>query len=163
MMKRKSKRRSQPASFAQRVFWGGGLAAVIGVLGLLATQQSVAADIVVYKSPTCGCCGKWVKHMEDAGFSVDVEDRRDLTPIKAELGVPGRMQSCHTAKVGDYIVEGHVPADLVRRMLDEKPDIKGLAVPGMPMGSPGMEGPRKDRYNVIAIGNDGRLEVFARR
>ena len=139
MMKRKSKRRSQPASFAQRVFWGGGLAAVIGVLGLLATQQSVAADIVVYKSPTCGCCGKWVKHMEDAGFSVDVEDRRDLTPIKAELGVPGRMQSCHTAKVGDYIVEGHVPADLVRRMLDEKPDIKGLAVPGMPMGSPGME------------------------
>lgn len=163
MMKRRSKRRSQPVSFAQRVFWGSSLAAAVGVLGLLATQQSVAADIVVYKSPTCGCCGKWVKHMEDAGFSVDVENRRDLTPIKAELGVPGRMQSCHTAKVGDYIVEGHVPADVVKRMLDEKPDIKGLAVPGMPMGSPGMEGPRNDPYNVIAIGNDGRLEVFARR
>lgn len=162
-MNRKSGHPSQPVSFAQRVFWGSSLAAVVGVLGLLATQQSVAADIVVYKSPTCGCCGKWVKHMEDAGFSVDVENRGDLTPTKAELGVPGRMQSCHTAKVGDYIVEGHVPADLVKRMLDEKPDIKGLAVPGMPMGSPGMEGPRKDPYNVIAIGNDGSARVYAQR
>ena len=162
-MNRKSGHPSQPVSFAQRVFWGSSLAAVVGVLGLLATQQSVAADIVVYKSPTCGCCGKWVKHMEDAGFSVDVENRGDLTPTKAELGVPGRMQSCHTAKVGDYIVEGHVPADLVKRMLDEQPDIKGLAVPGMPMGSPGMEGPRKDPYNVIAIGNDGSARVYAQR
>jgi hypothetical protein len=163
MMNRKSKRSSQPVSYAQWVLRGGSLAGVVGVLGLLATQQSVAADIVVYKSPTCGCCGKWVKHMEDAGFSVDVKNRRDLTPIKAELGVPGGMQSCHTAKVGDYIVEGHVPADLVRRILDEKPDIKGLAVPGMPMGSPGMEGPRKDPYDVIVIGNDGQFQVFARR
>ena len=162
-MNRKSGHPSQPVSFAQRVFWGSSLAAVVGVLGLLATQQSVAADIVVYKSPTCGCCGKWVKHMEDAGFSVDVENRGDLTPTKAELGVPGRMQSCHTAKVGDYIVEGHVPADLVKRMLDEQPDIKGLAVPGMPMGSPGMEGPRKDPYNVIAVGNDGSARVYAQR
>ena len=163
MMNIKSKHPSQPVSLVQRVFWGGSLAAILGVLGSLATQQSIAADLVVYKSPTCGCCGKWVKHMEDAGFSVDVENLRDLAPIKRELGVPGRMQSCHTAKVGDYIVEGHVPADLVKRMLDEKPDIKGLAVPGMPMGSPGMEGPRKDPYDVMAIGKDGRVQVFARR
>ena len=163
MMNRKSKHPSQPVSLVQRLFWGGSLAAVVGVLGLLATQPSIAADVVVYKSPTCGCCGEWVKHMEDAGFTVDVENRRDLAPIKSRLGVPDRMQSCHTAEVGDYIVEGHVPADLVKRMLDEKPDIRGLAVPGMPMGSPGMEGPRKDSYNVIAIGNDGRLKVFARR
>jgi len=162
-MNRESESRSQPGAFGQRIFWGGSLAALVGVLGLLATQQSVAADIVVYKSPTCGCCGKWVKHMEDAGFSVDVENRRDLAPIKRDLGIPGRMQSCHTAKVGDYVVEGHVPADLVKRMLDEKPDIKGLAVPGMPMGSPGMEGPRQDPYDVMAIGNDGRVQVFARR
>lgn len=162
-MNRKSESRSQPGSLGQRVFWGGSLAALVAVLGLLATQPSVAADIVVYKSPTCGCCGKWVKHMEDAGFSVDVENRRDLAPIKHELGIPGRMQSCHTAKVGDYVVEGHVPADLVKRMLDEKPDIKGLAVPGMPMGSPGMEGPRADPYDVLAIGNDGRTSVYARR
>jgi len=163
MMHTKSKRSSKTGSTGQRFVLGGGLAAMLGVLGLLAAQQGVAADIVVYKSPTCGCCGKWVKHMEDAGFSVDVENVRDLAPIKRELGVPGRMQSCHTAKVGDYIVEGHVPADLVKRMLDEKPDIRGLAVPGMPMGSPGMEGPRKDPYNVMAVGNDGRTSVYARR
>ena len=163
MMNIKSKHPSEPVSLVQRVFWGGSLAAILGVLGSLATQQSIAADLVVYKSPTCGCCGKWVKHMEDAGFSVDVENLRDLAPIKRELGVPGRMQSCHTAKVGDYTVEGHVPADLVKRMLDEKPDIKGLAVPGMPMGSPGMEGPRKDSYDIMAIGKDGRVQVFARR
>jgi len=87
----------------------------------------------------------------------------DVAPIKRELGVPGRMQSCHTAKVGDYFVEGHVPADLVKRLLADRPDIKGLAVPGMPMGSPGMEGPRKDPYDVIAIGKDGRARIYARR
>lgn len=162
-MNRKRKRPSQPVSLGRRAFWGGSLVAILGVLGLLVTQQSVAADIVVYKSPTCGCCGKWVKHMEESGFSVDVENRRDLTPIKREFGVPGRMQSCHTARVGNYIVEGHVPADLVERMLQENPDIKGLAVPGMPMGSPGMEGPRKDPYDVLAIGNDGRIRIYAQR
>ena len=162
-MKRNSKRPSQSVSLAKRAFWGGSLVAVLGVLGLLVTQQRVAADIVVYKSPTCGCCSKWVKHMEEAGFSVNVENRQDLTPIKREFGVPGRMQSCHTARVGDYIVEGHVPADLVERMLRENPDIKGLAVPGMPMGSPGMEGPRKDAYDVLALGNDGRVRVYAQR
>jgi hypothetical protein len=163
MMRRNTRRPSQPVSYAKRLFWGGSLAVVVGILGFMVTQQSVAADIVVYKNPTCGCCGEWVKHMEDAGFSVDVENRHDLTPIKTELDVPGRLQSCHTAKIGCYIVEGHVPADVVKRTLDEKPDIKGLAVPGMPMGSPGMESPRKDPYDVIAIGNDGHLEVFARR
>ena len=163
MMNKRDKSRSQPASAVRRAFWGISLTALVGGLGLLVTQQSAAADIVVYKSPSCGCCGKWVKHMENAGFSVEVENRRDLQVIKRELGVPGRMQSCHTAKVGNYFIEGHVPADLVERMLDEKPDIKGLAVPGMPMGSPGMEGPRQDPYDVMAIGNDGRERVFARR
>ena len=139
------------------------MVAVLGILVLLLTQQTVAADIVVYKSPTCGCCGKWVEHMEKAGFSVDVENMSDVAPIKRELGVPGRMQSCHTAKVGDYFVEGHVPADLVKRLLADKPDIKGLTVPGKPMGSPGMEGPRKDPYDVIAVGKDGGYRVYARR
>jgi len=163
MMNRKTKHLPQTNASNRWMIWGGSLVAVLGVLGLLLTQQSVAADIVVYKSPTCGCCGKWVEHMEKAGLSVDVESRRDLAPIKRELGVPGRMQSCHTAKVGDYFVEGHVPADLVKQLLADKPDIKGLTVPGMPMGSPGMEGPRKDPYNVIAIGKDGRARVYARR
>jgi hypothetical protein len=159
-------KRKQPArtnSSKRWAIWLSGLVAVLGVLVLLLTQQTVAADIVVYKSPTCGCCGKWVEHMEKAGFSVDVENMSDVAPIKRELGIPGRMQSCHTAKVGDYFVEGHVPADLVKRLLADKPDIKGLTVPGMPMGSPGMEGPRKDPYDVIAIGKDGGYRVYARR
>jgi len=92
-----------------------------------------------------------------------VKNRQDLRLIKAELGVPRRMQSCHTAEVGSYLVEGHVPVDLIQRMLDERPDIKGLAVPGMPMGSPGMEGSYKDKYYVLAIGRDGRTKVYARR
>ena len=160
-----SKRKKPPQSNSSKrwAIWLSGLVAVLGVLVLLLTQQTVAADIVVYKSPTCGCCGKWVEHMEKAGFSVDVENMSDVAPIKRELGVPGRMQSCHTAKVGDYFVEGHVPADLVKRLLADKPDIKGLTVPGMPMGSPGMEGPRKDPYDVIAVGKDGGYRVYARR
>ena len=159
------KRRQPPQAHPSTrwAIWIGGLVGVLGVLVLLLTQQTVAADIVVYKSPTCGCCGKWVEHMEKAGFSVDVENISDVAPIKRELGVPGRMQSCHTAKVGDYFVEGHVPADLVKRLLADKPDIKGLTVPGMPMGSPGMEGPRKDPYDVIAVGKDGGYRVYARR
>ena len=163
MMNRKIKHLPETNASNRWMIWSGSLAVVLGVLVLLVTQQSVAADIVVYKSPTCGCCGKWVEHMESAGFSVEVESRHDLAPIKRELGVPGRMQSCHTAKVGDYFVEGHVPADLVKQLLADKPDIKGLTVPGMPMGSPGMEGPRKDPYNVIAIEKDGRARVYARR
>lgn len=162
-----NRKREQPArthSWAQRALWGGGLAMTLSIVsGLLVTQQSVAADVVVYKSPTCGCCTDWVAHMRDAGFSVDVEDRRDLAPIKAGMDIPRQLQSCHTARVGDYIVEGHVPADLVERLLREKPDIKGLAVPGMPMGSPGMEGPRKDPYDVLALGKDGRVRVYAHR
>lgn len=163
MMNRKTKQLPETNASNRWMIWGGSLVAVLGVLGLLLAQQSVAADIVVYKSPTCGCCGKWVEHMEQAGFSVDVENMHDVAPIKRELGVPGRMQSCHTAKVGDYFIEGHVPADLVKQLLADKPDIKGLTVPGMPMGSPGMEGPRKDPYNVIAIEKDGRARVYARR
>lgn len=154
---------TEKKALAPWLVWVPSLSLLLGVITLIAVQGTQAADIVVYKSPTCGCCGKWVEHMQAAGFKVDVENRRDLAPIKAELGVPPGLQSCHTARVGGYIIEGHVPADLVQRLLDEKPDIKGLAVPGMPMGSPGMEGPGKDPYDVLAIGKDGRLQVYARR
>jgi hypothetical protein len=163
MMDGKKEQSPQVKASKQWWIWSSVLATVLALVVVLAVQKTMAADIVVYKSPTCGCCGKWVEHMEQAGFSVDVEDMRDIAPVKRALGVPARMQSCHTAKVGDYLIEGHVPADLVRRMLDEKPDIKGLAVPGMPMGSPGMEGPRKDPYDVIAVGKDGGYRVYARR
>jgi hypothetical protein len=129
-----------------------GLALGLLLLGgwLLFQPLSQAADVVVYKSPTCGCCNAWIRHLEAHGFKVEVHDQLDMNPIKAELGVPMVYRSCHTAKVGNYVVEGHVPADLITRMLEDRPPIKGLAVPGMPMGSPGMEGPSKDAYQVLS-------------
>ena len=119
--------------------------------------------ITVYKTPTCGCCTKWVSHLEANGFEVEAIDLRDLRMIKSLSGVAPQNASCHTAQVDGYVVEGHVPADDIRRLLKERPDIKGLAVPGMPMGSPGMEGPRKDEYDVLTINHDGSNDVFAHR
>lgn len=127
-----------------------------------ATGADAAGEMVVYRSPACGCCTAWVEHMREAGFQVRVEDRTNLAPVKAEMGVPADLSSCHTARVGGYVIEGHVPASDVRRLLAEEPDVKGLAVPGMPVGSPGMEGPNPERYSVVAFGGEGGREVFAR-
>jgi hypothetical protein len=121
------------------------------------------ADLTVYKSPTCGCCHLWIKHMEKAGFTVAVHDVNDVTEIKDNLGVPKKLQSCHTAVFGKYLLEGHVPADLVRKVQKEKPQILGLAVPGMPAGSPGMEGMGKDAYDVVAFERGGKQWVYAKR
>ena len=118
-------------------------------------------EIMVYKSPTCGCCKKWVKHLEDEGFSVKTKNMQDMNPVKNEIGVKRQFQSCHTAKVGNYFIEGHVPAKDIKKLLKTKPDIKGLAVPGMPMGSPGMEGHRQDRYDVIAIDKNDQVKVYS--
>jgi hypothetical protein len=139
---------------------------VVGAGSLLLGQKSAhAADVVVYKSPTCGCCKKWVSHLEKNGYTVEVhnESRNKLSSIKGEMGVPRDLQSCHTAKIGGYVIEGHVPADVIARLLKEKPQIKGLAVPGMPMGSPGMEGPRKDSYDILALEENGKTSIFASR
>jgi hypothetical protein len=125
---------------------------------------AVSADtVVVYKSPTCGCCTKWVEHMKDNGFVVVAHDVNDVTPMKQQLGVPANQTSCHTATVGGYSLEGHVPADLVRKMLAEKPSFRGLTVPGMPMGSPGMEGIVKQNYDVLSFDAQGNVQVYARR
>jgi hypothetical protein len=121
------------------------------------------ADMVVYKSPTCGCCDLWVDHARDHGFSVttvDLVEYDALVAKKREHGVAMDMGSCHTTLVGGYVVEGHVPAHVIQRLLDEQPDIRGLAVPGMPIGSPGMEGPGARPYQVIAIGLDGSRSVY---
>lgn len=119
--------------------------------------------VVVYKSPTCGCCDSWVGHMQSAGFPVEVRDLQDLGPIKAEAGVPAGLGSCHTARIGDYFVEGHVPADDVKRLLAGHLDARGLVVPGMPQGSPGMEqGGASEPYEVLLVANDGSTSVFAR-
>ncbi len=130
--------------------------------GMLFILQPVrAADIEVYKSPTCGCCNDWVDHLQENGFSVEVHNLRNMNSIKIELGVSQNLQSCHTAKIGQYVIEGHVPASDVKRMLREKPDIAGLAVPGMPVGSPGMEGPRKDAYDVLTFRSGGKTSVYS--
>jgi hypothetical protein len=120
-------------------------------------------DIDVWKSPTCGCCRLWVDHMRANGFRPRVQDVPDVTPFKRKYGVPAPLESCHTAVVAGYALEGHVPADVVRQLLKQRPRVVGLAVPGMPMGSPGMEGPRKDKYDVIAFEKGGKTSVFARR
>jgi|TARA_B100000470_G_scaffold221794_1_gene213236 hypothetical protein len=122
----------------------------------------VHPDIIVYKSATCGCCDDWIDHLEDNNFIVDTYNKDNMNLAKLQLGgVPRNLQSCHTAKVGDYLVEGHVHAELITKILKEKPSIKGLAVPGMPMGSPGMEGPRNDPYDVLAFNEDGSFTIYA--
>ncbi|HID46656.1 MAG TPA: DUF411 domain-containing protein [Chromatiaceae bacterium] len=160
MIKQKTKKRSHYAAVALSVFMGA--AFLVGAF-MLIPGKVAAAEIVVYKSPTCGCCKKWVSHMRKNGFTVEVHEQYNVTPVKDKLGVPRRLRSCHTAKVDGYIVEGHVPADVVMRLLEEKPQIAGVAVPGMPMGSPGMEGFRKDPYDIISFTDTGKMGIFASR
>lgn len=122
--------------------------------------------MTVYKSPSCGCCKAWVKHVKENGFVVNAIDVEDVTPYKKKYGVTDDLASCHTAVVdGGYIVEGHVPADLIKKLLTERPkDARGLAVPGMPMGAPGMEmGAMKDPYDVVLFDTHGKKRVYARR
>jgi len=170
-MSKKQRKKSDIAGMEPKKKSGlGALAAVLVVAGAGLVWWMVsgsgggtaqAGEVVVYKSPTCGCCKDWIKHMEQAGFSVTVHNTNDVDPIKDRYGVPYDMGSCHTAVVDGYVVEGHVPATDVKRMLAEKPAITGLAVPGMPNGAPGMEqGGERDRYKVIAFGPKGN-SVFA--
>lgn len=128
---------------------------------LISCHQATAPRLTVYKTPTCGCCGKWVRHMRDAGFEVTTVDLNDLTAVKSKNGVPAEIAACHTAIVEGYVVEGHVPASDVLRLLAERPPVSGLVVPGMPVGSPGMEGPRPERYDVYAFDSSGRTTRFA--
>jgi len=126
----------------------------------LAQAAMPANELTVYKSPYCGCCGKWVDYMRGHGFSVKVHDLDDLSAIKTMAGVPSRLQSCHTAMIGGYVLEGHVPVDAVRRLLDSGAKVQGLAVPGMPVGSPGMEGGSPEAYTVYSFAGGGTSEVF---
>ncbi|HMC55517.1 MAG TPA: DUF411 domain-containing protein [Gemmatimonadaceae bacterium] len=128
-----------------------------------ASETVKPTHIVVYKDPNCGCCKSWIEHLRKHGFNVAVRDTSDVSGAKRTGRVPERLASCHTAFVNGYVVEGHVPAADIRRMLEEKPKIAGIAVPGMPAGSPGMDmGGPSDRYDVVAFTRDGRTSVFAR-
>ncbi len=138
-----------------------GLAAALVALGGAAAAQ----QMLVHKSPDCGCCGAWAEAMAAAGFEVEIahDDWAALDRLKAELGVAPEHAGCHTAEIAGYVVEGHVPAEDIRRLLAERPAAVGIAVPGMPVGSPGMEmGGRVDPYDVILITEPGEAEVFAR-
>lgn len=137
-----------------------GCAGLVGAGAVAQTTRTLAPTVEVYKSPACGCCNKWVTHLRDAGFVVRATDLPDVSDIKTKYKVPGDLASCHTALVEGYVVEGHVPAGDIWRLVKERPKITGLAVPGMPEGSPGMEGPKPERYDVIAWGG-GRSYVFA--
>lgn len=140
----------------------------LAVLSLAASPASagpaIPPEVQVYKTATCGCCVKWVDHLEENGFRVRVQDVVDVAPYRKKGGVPAPLGACHTAFVDGYVVEGHVPADAVKRLLAEKPKIAGLVVPGMPIGSPGMEmGSRKDPYAILALGKDGATTIYERR
>ena len=114
----------------------------------------------VYKTASCGCCGAWVKHMKENGFTVRAHDVANPSDYREKFGIPKQFGSCHTAKVGGYAIEGHVPAADVRRLLVAKPKARGLAVPAMPLGSPGMEGPRKDPFDVLLVKANGSTSVY---
>lgn len=140
----------------------GGAAAALAT-GAVPAFAAAPIAITVYKDPSCGCCTKWVEYMRAHGFRVTTRDMTNLAEVKATFGVPRALQSCHTATVGAYVVEGHVPADLVQQMVRDRAAIAGLAVPGMPIGSPGMEGGQPQRYAVMAYTRDGGTSVYARR
>lgn len=145
---------------------GTTLAAAAGS-GAIAAADAPADTLMVYKSSTCGCCNDWVDHARENGFAVvtqNIDDLGALAAKKQELGVPVGRGSCHTATVRGYTIEGHVPADLVQRLIRESPrGVKGLAVPGMPVGSPGMEGIFKQEYDVLSFDDAGNVSVYARR
>jgi len=139
------------------------LAAIPLALSAGAAQKLPAVE--VFKTPACGCCDDWIKHLQANGFQVTPINVPDLAPVRARLGMPARYGSCHTARVGGYLVEGHVPAREVRRLLRERPQAIGIAVPGMPIGSPGMDGPiykgLQQPYDVLLVQRDGSARVFA--
>lgn len=151
----------------RRTLLQGGLAAALGALPLLALGTTGNKPVIeVWKTPTCGCCHDWIKHLQTNGYEVKTHDVSDATKrdYRQRLGLADKFGSCHTALVGGYLLEGHVPAREIQRLLKEKPRALGLAVPGMPVGSPGMDGPeyggRKDPYDVLLVQRGGSASVY---
>jgi hypothetical protein len=133
---------------------------LFGLVGCLLPLVATAAEVVVYKDPSCGCCVKWVEHLKRSGFEVTVHDDPAMDQIKKREGIPADLGSCHTAVIEGYKIEGHVPAAAISRLLKERPPVAGLSVPGMPMGSPGMEGPTSNAYDVVSFDAKGKQQVF---
>lgn len=161
------KKNSTPVISRRALLWWGGTA--VGFAALAAALQFFPVmeperhgpTVSVFKSPTCHCCSNWIEHLRDAGFKVDVHNSNSLTPLRKSAGVPDGFAACHTAFIEGYVIEGHVPAEDIQRLLTQRPKARGLAVPGMPIGSPGMEqGERRDRYDVLLFG-EGQQQVYA--
>ncbi|MBS3060474.1 MAG: DUF411 domain-containing protein [DPANN group archaeon] len=142
--------------------------AVVGLLaiGVLAftlitpTGQAEKTKVTVHKSSSCGCCGLHSRYLEQQGFSVGVNEMPDVTPIKDEMGIPTHLRSCHTAVIGDYYIEGHMPIEAINKLMAEKPDVAGIALPGMPSGSPGMPGSKQGEFVIYSINKDGTSQEF---
>lgn len=139
------------------------LLALLSGMPVMAQSGAASGPVVsVYKSSSCGCCGAWVEHLRKNGLRVVAHDVADVTAHREKLGIPQALGSCHSASVDGYAIEGHVPAADIRRLLRERPRARGIAVPAMPLGSPGMEGPRKDPYDTLLFQRDGSYVVFER-
>ena len=143
----------------RRDFLGLAIAAALAPAVTLAQKAPV---VEVWRSPSCGCCGGWVKHLEKSGFTVKVNMVDDAGVMRRQLGMPDKLGSCHTAKVGGYVIEGHVPASDIKRLLAQKPQALGLTAPGMPAGSPGMDVPNSPPYDVLLVKADGSTTVYQR-
>jgi hypothetical protein len=154
--------RNNPPTTLPRRHWLA-VAAVLTLTGLERTALAQATTVQVWKDPNCGCCQQWVEHLQANGFKVEVRDVGNIAARK-RLGMPEQLGSCHTATVGGYVIEGHVPAADIHRLLKDRPVALGLSVPGMPIGSPGMDGPeykgRKDAYHVLLVQKDGSTKSF---
>jgi hypothetical protein len=134
---------------------------ILAWLAATAAFADTLPEVFMYKDPNCGCCGAWAERLEAEGFHVKTVAAADMESVKRRFAVPQRLTSCHTAKVGGYVIEGHVPATAIKRLLREKPAVAGLSVPGMPLGSPGMEVPgKKDAYDVVTFDKAGRTAVY---
>ena len=149
---------SRRALLLGSVVVGSGGIVAWSVAGL--TQSAKARTITVWKSPTCGCCGEWATYMRDKGYQVSVNSEANLDAIKVKFGVPKALYSCHTAKIDDYLIEGHVPEGAIAKLLAERPSLKGIALPGMPEGSPGMNG-TPGIYRVFGFDANGQISRFA--
>lgn len=146
---------------SRRQFLAALAASAVARRSLLA--ERAPSVITVYKDAGCQCCTKWVMHLSANGFVVQPNDVQNMDEIKRTMNVPSALQTCHTGVVDRYVIEGHVPADVIKKFLAEKPSALGLAVPGMPIGSPGMEGARAERYNVLVFERNGTTRIFAKR
>jgi hypothetical protein len=153
----------KPASFARRyALLALGGAVIAGSVWFINSAPTTAKEVVVYKNPSCGCCSKWADHLRTNGFAVEVKAVNSMADVKERFGTPWQLESCHTALIDGYVIEGHVPVREINRLLAERPEVKGLAIPGMPAGSPGMEGRYTDPYDVMLFPSDGSTEVYAR-